>query len=296
MKIVALIVTFNRLEKLKTTIEKSLAQPFSDIVVINNASSDGTKEWLEKIESSRVIALHLEENKGGAGGFKYGSEWISRNLSCDWILFYDDDAYPCEDFYQQLVSQSIVDECAYACKVVDLENNICKMNVPWKIYPKTFSETLKYIRNPTAYVASTQSNKSQEIFSLSFVGMLISHKMLNEHYTKINDKLFIYFDDVYFSYHLILNGIKLSYLPKLVMKHDVSNNTAAIPSWKLYYLIRNMILSRNEFGITSPFSKVFIAARLIKYILLSLKQKNKYQNLLAVLKGFHDGIFGHKIK
>ena len=47
MKVLVVIVTFNRIELLKRSIESVRAnQPFG-IIVINNGSTDGTKEWLD---------------------------------------------------------------------------------------------------------------------------------------------------------------------------------------------------------------------------------------------------------
>ncbi len=41
MKYTALIVTFNRLGKLKKTVEETLKLEFTNIVIVNNGSTDG---------------------------------------------------------------------------------------------------------------------------------------------------------------------------------------------------------------------------------------------------------------
>ena len=66
---VAVIVTYNRLDALKITVPNSLAEPFSKVVVVNNASTDGTREWLESLQDPRLELIHCEVNGGGAGGF-----------------------------------------------------------------------------------------------------------------------------------------------------------------------------------------------------------------------------------
>lgn len=70
MKYTALIVTFNRLGKLKKTVEETLKLEFTNIVIVNNGSTDGTQAWLSSIVDTRVIVLTLTENTGGAGALK----------------------------------------------------------------------------------------------------------------------------------------------------------------------------------------------------------------------------------
>ena len=69
MKYTALIVTFNRLGKLKT-VEETLKLEFTNIVIVNNGSTDGTQARLSSIVDTRVIVLTLTENTGGAGALK----------------------------------------------------------------------------------------------------------------------------------------------------------------------------------------------------------------------------------
>ena len=55
MKYTALIVTFNRLGKLKKTVEETLKLEFTNIVIVNNGSTDGTQAWLSSSVDTRVI-------------------------------------------------------------------------------------------------------------------------------------------------------------------------------------------------------------------------------------------------
>ena len=61
-KIYAVVVTFNRLELLKRNID-SLRQnhPIERIIVVNNGSTDGTREWLSEQSDLLVIT---QENVG----------------------------------------------------------------------------------------------------------------------------------------------------------------------------------------------------------------------------------------
>ncbi|MGL4457428.1 MAG: glycosyltransferase, partial [Plesiomonas shigelloides] len=57
MNVVALIVTFNRLEKLRTCLATTLGMEFRNVVVVDNASTDGTGDWLAGIRDERLHCL-----------------------------------------------------------------------------------------------------------------------------------------------------------------------------------------------------------------------------------------------
>lgn len=59
MKCTALIVTFNRLEKLKKSMRETVEAGFSSIVIVNNGSSDGTREWLSSLSEPGTLYLIL---------------------------------------------------------------------------------------------------------------------------------------------------------------------------------------------------------------------------------------------
>jgi GT2 family glycosyltransferase len=101
MKIAAVIVTYNRLDCLKRCVEavRRQSQPPDQIIIINNGSTDGTKEWLAEQERLTVIT---QENLGGAGGFHTGFKRAFDD-GCDWIWSMDDDGLPTPDCLQQLL-------------------------------------------------------------------------------------------------------------------------------------------------------------------------------------------------
>ena len=81
MDTVAVIVTYNRKDLLKESIEALCGQTRpSDIMVVDNASTDGTEEMVREImasmpehsEHGKIIYHNMGENLGGAGGFSFG--------------------------------------------------------------------------------------------------------------------------------------------------------------------------------------------------------------------------------
>ncbi|MGG8296232.1 glycosyltransferase [Klebsiella sp. 141251] len=292
MNVAALIVTYNRLEKLKTTIEATLALPFQYIVVVNNASTDDTQAYLNSVCDERVIVLHREMNDGGAGGFKYGAQWITQNLNTNWVLFYDDDAYPKKDFGVAFQSLDLSSENVYVCTVVDTSDKCCKMNIPWKKIPNGFLGNIAYRVNPARFIPD--GSQQETVVSVSFVGMLISQETLKKSISFIYDELFIYFDDVYFGHHLVLQRTPIIYLPELCIVHDIDTTNQLIAPWKLYYLSRNLILSRKIFQDNSPFTLFDVSLRLLKYIFTALKHEKRKECMINVYNGIKDGFWKPK--
>lgn len=96
-KIAAVVVTYNRLELLKKcidAIEHQTTLP-ETIFIVNNASTDGTKEYLQKLTSNiEIVPLNLNENLGGAGGFYTGIKTAHESNRYDAYWVMDDDGMP----------------------------------------------------------------------------------------------------------------------------------------------------------------------------------------------------------
>ena len=85
MNIIAVVVTYNRMELLKRNI-RCLQQnkPISSIVIVNNGSTDGTTEWLAAQEGLTIIN---QTNVGGAGGFYTGIQYFTTAYLCTYFIF-----------------------------------------------------------------------------------------------------------------------------------------------------------------------------------------------------------------
>lgn len=296
MNTTALIVTFNRLDKLKKCWLSTSILPFDNIVIVNNCSTDGTASWLASIEEEpRLTILSLTENTGGAGGFKRGAEYIAAHINTEWVFMYDDDAYPASDLHQNFGKIILDGASALSCRVIDTHGIDCKMNMPFLKLPKTLFENIKYFLNTKGYIPDNESVES--CVTLSFVGTIIRADVLSSTSRYIHDDLFLYYDDVYFSHHLVLNGHKLLYIPKLIFIHDISITGSSItPVWKIYYLIRNLVLSKKYFKSNGPYSSVGIVLRIIKAFLNVSKQDNKNCYLKYIIRGIIDGVFSRSGK
>jgi rhamnopyranosyl-N-acetylglucosaminyl-diphospho-decaprenol beta-1,3/1,4-galactofuranosyltransferase len=111
MKVSAVIVTHNRKDLLRECLEALLSQtrPLDEIIVIDNASMDGTVSMVRS-GFPEVTYVGLPDNIGGAGGFHEGMR-IAYEKSYDWIWVMDDDGVPDEDCLKRLM------ECAYRYQI-----------------------------------------------------------------------------------------------------------------------------------------------------------------------------------
>ena len=96
-----LIVTYNRLSDLKICVEAVRKQTYRgfNILVVNNGSTDGTKEWLAR--QTDIITIN-QENLGGAGGFYTGMKYMYDN-GYEWLIMMDDDGIPDKDEIKNLI-------------------------------------------------------------------------------------------------------------------------------------------------------------------------------------------------
>lgn len=137
--VAAIVVTHNRKELLEQCIENLLAQNLSgahdvslEIVVVDNASTDGTEEALLSLVSARKVRyFNTGENLGGAGGFNYGMR-VATEESYDYVWVMDDDCLVAPDTLRALLDAAATIEgpWGYLSSVARwTDGSICAMNV-----------------------------------------------------------------------------------------------------------------------------------------------------------------------
>ena len=132
-KIAAVVVTFNRKELLCECIEAVLAQKkiAPDILIIDNHSTDGTKETVADYMSGndRILYFDTGSNLGGAGGFQYGIR-KGVELGYDYLWLMDDDCIPRPGALAALLKHEPKEPYGFlTSKVLWKDGSICKMNV-----------------------------------------------------------------------------------------------------------------------------------------------------------------------
>lgn len=134
MKICCVIVTYNRKKLLIESIKSVLNQTYKveDVLVIDNNSTDGTKEFLiENNLMNKISYNKLTSNIGGAGGFNAGIK-ESLKKQYDWVWIMDDDSIPVNTALENLIrslDELKNEKISFLCsKVIGPENE--EMNIP----------------------------------------------------------------------------------------------------------------------------------------------------------------------
>jgi GT2 family glycosyltransferase len=252
-RLVAVVVTHNRLDKLKATLARLLDSPGAElqaVVVVDNASTDDTADWLAAQDDPRLVVQRNAENLGGAGGFETGMRLASDRFDPDWMVVMDDDAHPAPGALAAFHAAPRPDDTARAAAVYFPDGRICEMNRPsvnpfWN--PGIFLRTL--LRGRDGYhvpYSVYDADHPTPIDLTSFVGLFLSRRIIRE--TGFPEgKLFLYGDDVIYTLRLRRKGLKIVFDPDLRFEHDCStfeNDRRRVfrPLWKVYYTYRNGLI------------------------------------------------------
>lgn len=244
--VAAVVVTYNRLEKLKTVLAslESQTRMADQIIIVNNASTDGTAEFLAEYERDfqfadriKLTIVTLEQNMGGAGGFAAGMR-RGYELGADFVWIFDDDGYPqkhalaalLDGFYQAV--DELGPDVPYACSMVKfVDGSICEMNNPVPTWD--WGRLIAHGHNNLVMVTSC-----------SFVSVLVPRWVM-ERYGLPYKEYFIWFDDAEYTLRItrVCPGVQVL---DSVIVHDMGANKGVNftminekNAWKFAYGVRN---------------------------------------------------------
>lgn len=272
MKIGIVIVTYNRvneLEKALNLYENQTLEP-KYIIVVNNNSTDGTRDFLEKWQMKKKniekYIINLDENIGGSGGFYTGLK-KSIELDADWVWIADDDAYPeldclekSKNFYEKITDIRKSDIGAICAAVIN--NGTIDISHRKRVVKDKFN----------IYEIPIEKYEYQkEYFELdlfSYVGSLIKKDVLKK--IGLTEKsYFIYYDDTEHSFR-ISKKFKILCVPKIKINHDIVLQKRELINWKIYYGTRNRLLFYKK-----HFPKKYYYIMILKNRIMGIKSRNK---------------------
>ena len=288
--VAVVVVTYNRRHLLQQTLQSIRAQtyPVVRVIVVDNFSTDGTRDFLAQLDDSAIEPLLMQSNLGGAGGFSAGIERAYR-LKSDLIWVMDDDVLPDPEALEQLV------KTLTRLRQIGAKPNFVISNV----------------RNASGEPVNTpiidlrlQSNGNlrwplflQEgvmpIVAASFVGTLITREAVHTYGLPIAE-MFIWGDDIEFTSRLTKDReagyvVGSSHITHLGRGAEVSILLESDPARirNFFYFYRNNVYVLRKYG-----TKQRIGAFSIKLArdLLRLLRQCEGRKLFVVLRGVALGL------
>lgn len=296
MKICVVIVTFNRLKCLEKSLKKFSMQSYLPvrIIVVNNKSTDGTKEFLEKWkivdEKFEKVVVNTDRNLGGAGGFSTGLKEASQYADTDWIWLSDDDAFVEEDTLERLytVYRNKLSDKEIAAVFTSVKNN--------GEYDLTHRRRVEKRITGVKFLPVSADEYKKGYFEIdqgSYVGMLVKSDAIKK-VGGTRDDFFIYYDDTEHCERLRKYG-KLICIPSSETIHDIPISTGV--NWKSYYGLRNsIILMKKHYGLFYAINHC--VKRYIKSVSILNRHNSKQVKLLfktALIDGLKENTGLHEV-
>lgn len=248
VRLCAVVVTFNRRAQIGPTVERLLAEPIDRLIVIDNGSSDGTRDLLAAIADPRLELLLPDSNLGGAGGFELGLRHAVATHDPDWIVVMDDDARPEPGALAAFLAKDLSGWDAVAGAAYYPDGRICGMNRPvlnpfW--HPSIFLRTFAGGGRAAFHLADGDYSLPgpRSVDGASFVGLFLSRRAVAlAGYP--DGRLFVYAEDGLYTLGLTRAGGRIGFFPDLRFEHDCSTFSASgqfTPVWKTYFYHRNLL-------------------------------------------------------
>lgn len=243
-RILAAVVTHNRCELLSRCLDHLLAQvrPADAVLVINNASSDGTVAMLER----RGVPFVSQPNLGSAGGWHRAiAHALDNGFDAVWLM--DDDGFPDVGALGTLEA-ALKPGVSCASSVVVKEDQREQFVFPFPVLdeqglPRLLGRSRKV---PSLPALRPLASGGVYPFAHFFNGALVSLSAARQ-VGNVNQDFFMFGDEVDYFFRLRRVGQVLSVLDAVHYHPDVSQRPYT-PA-KVYYYVKNtLVLNRRYFN------------------------------------------------
>lgn len=291
-KYAVVVVTYNRLSLLKECVRCILKQSLevNQIIIINNASTDGTEDYLKSLDPEKFLVINEKINLGGAGGFYEG---ISASLKTDndWILIIDDDAMISQNYIETIKVYS------------DLHKDIKAFSGTVKTEGKIITDHRRRMITSKGLgeIAVPQSDYYKETFEYdlsTFCGLLVSKDIVESIGLPRLD-FFIQYDDTEYCMRIrkltkIINVNAAALNHKTTMLIENTNHKTKW-NWKIYYGTRNKIYSCFKHGyrrVIASYIVRIIGGSIKDYLNPRIPKDVSKYNMQMIFRSVYCGLIG----
>jgi len=234
--VVAVVVTRDRRELLAECLQALMGQtqPAQRIVVVDNVSSDGTRDMVRE-RFAEVELVELEHNGGAAGGFHEGIR-AGLERGADWLWLMDDDTIPTPDALEQLLAplarlDGLPEPSLLASKVVWSDGTLHPKNLPWARLSDDSIDTF----------VSAVDHRLILLRVASWVSILVSRRAIDAHGLP-HAHYFVWGEDGEWTARLLKHGAGYM-VPASIVHHKTPDKVSVHRqgSQQYYFEIRNKL-------------------------------------------------------
>lgn len=246
-----------------------------EVIFVDNASTDCSVEHVRKIRRHlgipRLRIIVSGVNLGFCGGINLGIRYARG----EYIVLLNVDTYLAPSWLEELVKAVASDE----------RIGICQSKIVYPDFRINTTGNLCDFYGSTACrgvgeIDKCQYDKSQENFFFASGASLLIKKKVLEDIGLLDEKLFLYYDDVDLSWRARLKGYSICYIPTSLCVHFESSSVRQFKEAGLlafYYNQRNKVrVLLKNYGLLNVVKRVPIAlsVSLIESINMSVKRRD----------------------
>jgi len=293
LSIASVTVAYNDAKVLPRQVEALSRQtrPLQEMVVVDNASSDGTRALLSEWYPE-VTVLAMSGNLGWGGAMGAGLTYAALQRRHDWVLMFDADSVPDRDFLEALVQG--IESLAGEDGEVGMVAPLCIHRQTGTYYPPLFWRN-GYVKPPAELLR-------QPIWFADLVmgsGCMVRRELVEKIGVPRAD-FFVCFPDYEYCLRARARGYRIAVITQSRLAHEVGKaRKVRLPGfsglwsdhdpWHEYYISRNITYTV-WWLYPSAAAKRFVLRHLARHACGALLfGSNKLACLRKMAQGFWDG-------
>jgi len=261
-----IIPTYNGIDNLKLVLNSLYQQSFRNfrIIVVDNASADGSVEYIEEMFKD-VIVIKNTENYGFAKAINIGLKYSLGNIKSDIILLLNNDIELETDFLKKGISTFDISReiGSVAVKMINYYNRDCIDDTGDFIKANGGSPLARGMKEKD----EGQYDKAEYIFS-ACAGAAFYKTEVFVKTGLFDEDFFAYLEDVDLGFRLQLSGYKCYYNPEIVCYHKRGDTSGKVNGLVVEYSEKNLIalrLKNYPLSLYILYTPLFFLARCSRY-------------------------------
>ncbi|MCL5779521.1 MAG: glycosyltransferase family 2 protein [Firmicutes bacterium] len=215
------------------------------VVVVDNASTDGSADGLGDLRLPLTL-IRNSENRGFAAACNQGA----KNGEADYLLFLNPDTRLFENslvvpirFMERpdnrnvgIVGIQLVDESGQVCRTC------ARFPTPGRFFSKMLGLDRLFPRVfPSHFMSEWDHGETREVDQVIGAFFLVRRQIF-ESLSGFDERFFVYFEEVDFSYRAFQKGWKTVYLADAQAYHKGGGTSEQVKATRLFYSLRSRIL------------------------------------------------------